>query len=260
VGARQAIRALYGFCRATDDLVDAAEKCCTGVEEVAAWRAQVDLPADQQSNPILYSWIRVRQSYGVNRLYEQQLIDGVAMDIQFQPYQTWSELERYCYHVAATVGLLSMPIIGVAGDSTFEEASTYAVRLGVALQLTNILRDIGEDARHGRVYLPHQDLERFGLTLVDILNEVYDERFKALMRFEIARARALYRQALPGIRLLSPSARPAVGAAAMLYRAILDEIENIDYQVFQKRAHTTGVKKISMLPGILATIWSIKRP
>jgi 15-cis-phytoene synthase len=260
VGARQAIRALYGFCRATDDLVDAAEQCCTGIEEVSAWRAQVDLPEYQQTNPILYTWSRVRQAYGVNRLYEKQLIDGVSMDIEFRPYATWAELENYCYHVASTVGLLSMPIIGLARDSSFTEAAPYAVRLGVALQLTNILRDVGEDARHGRVYLPLEDLSRFGLTLVDILNEVYDERFIALMRFEIARARQLFRMALPGIRLLSPSARPAVGAAAWLYRAILDEIEAIDYQVFQKRAHTSGPKKLLMLPGILLTIWTMKKP
>ncbi len=258
--ARQAVRALYGFCRATDDLVDAAEKCCTGQEDMAAWRAQVDLPDHQQTNPILYSWSLVRQAYGVNRLYEKQLIDGVTMDIQFQPYPTWRDLENYCYHVASTVGLLSIPIIGAASDSSFAEAAPYAVRLGVALQLTNILRDVGEDARHGRVYLPLEDLQRFGLTQADILNEVYDPRFVALMRFEIERARQIYQQALPGIRLLSASARPAVGAAALLYRAILNEIEKINYRVFQQRAHTSGLKKLGMLPGILFAIWTLKKP
>ncbi len=259
-GPRQAIRALYGFCRATDDLVDNAESDSTGLEEVEKWRAMTALPAEKQTDPISYTWAWVRQSYAVNRLYEQELIDGVARDIQFKPYRTWTELENYCYAVASTVGLLSMPIIGLAPGVNFDQAAPYAIQLGIALQLTNILRDVGEDARRGRVYFPQEDLARFGLTLQDIYDQVYDERFIALMRFEIERARQIYRQALPGIKLLSPSARPAVGAAALLYRAILDEIERIGYQVHQKRAHTSGWKKLAMLPMIFTTIWRLKRP
>ena len=259
-GPRRGIRALYGFCRATDDMVDAAEQCCTGLADVEAWREKTNLPLDEQTHPILYAWTSVREAYQVDRRYEQELIDGVAMDIRTPSYITWKDLERYCYHVAATVGLLSMPIIGLARNTTFEQASPFAIKLGIALQLTNILRDVGEDARHGRVYFPAEDLEQFGLTREDILRGVYDQRFTDLMRFEISRARDLYRQALPGIQLLSSSARPAVGAAALLYREILTEIEHIDYQVHLRRAHTSGWKKISMLPGIFATIWRIKRP
>ena len=259
-GPRQAIRALYGFCRATDDLVDTAEPGSTGLEEVEKWRAMTALPAEKQTNPISYTWAWVRQSYAVNRLYEQELIDGVARDIQFTPYRTWTELENYCYAVASTVGLLSMPIIGLAPGVSFDQAAPYAIQLGIALQLTNILRDVGEDARRGRVYFPQEDLARFGLTLQDIYDQVYDQRFIALMRFEIERARQIYRQALPGIKLLSPSARPAVGAAALLYRAILDEIEGIAYQVHLKRAYTSGWKKLAMLPMIFTTIWRLKQP
>ena len=257
---RQGIRALYGFCRSTDDLVDTAEHGSAGLKEVEKWRAQTALPAEEQTSPILYTWARVREAYGVDRLYERELIDGVARDVQFTPYRTWSDLEYYCYAVASTVGLLSMPIIGLAPGATFEQAAPYAIQLGIALQLTNILRDIGEDARLGRVYFPQEDLARFDLTLQDIYDQVYDERFIRLMRFEIERARQIYQQALPGIMLLSPSARPAVGAAALLYRAILDEIENIDYQVYQKRAHTSKWKKISLLPKIFTTIWRLKQP
>jgi len=257
---RQAIRALYGFCRATDDLVDTSEPGKAGIEELERWRNLVNLNPEKQTNPILYTWAQVRSAYPIDRHYERELIDGIAQDICFEPYQTWGELKNYCYAVASTVGLLSIPIIGLAKGATFQRAAPYAIQLGIALQLTNILRDVGEDARRGRVYFPQEDLESFGLSLQDIANQVSDERFKGLMRFEIARARRIYAEALPGIQLLSPSARPAVGAAALLYRAILDEIEAIDYQVHRTRAHTTAWKKFRMLPGILATIGSLTPP
>jgi phytoene synthase len=173
-------------------------------------------------------------------------------------YATWNELERYCYLVASTVGLLSLPIIGLARDAEFGEAAPFAIQLGVALQLTNILRDVGEDAAAGRVYLPESDLARFGLTADDILAGVYDDRFIALMKFEIARARELYEAALPGIALLSPAARPAVGAAALLYRAILDRIEAIDYQVHTQRASTSAGEKWARMPAILWQVLSLK--
>lgn len=251
--ARQAIRVLYGFCRATDDLVDRGDAT---VEAVENWRAEVALEPAKQKEPILLSWALVRDQYQVNRRYEQELIDGVKMDLQKHRYQTWEELERYCYHVASTVGLLSMGVIGTAPGATFEQAEPYAIRLGVALQLTNVLRDVGEDAEKGRVYLPAEDLQRFGLTDADIINKVYDTRFIQLMHFEINRARELYRQSLPGIAYLSSAARFAVAAAALLYQGILDEIEKIDYRVHWLRAHTSGLRKVSMLPEILLTALS----
>jgi len=245
---RRAIRVLYAFCRATDDLVDRAGAT---LQDVQNWRAQTSLPVEQQNHPILLAWAVTREAFDVDRRFESELITGVSMDIQRNRYATWQELEDYCYHVASTVGLLSIPIIRLAKGVDLVEAQGYAIRLGIALQLTNILRDVGEDAACGRVYFPQEDLERFGLTAADILNSVYDERFIALMKFEIARARALYVEADPGIAMLSPSARPAVAAAAYLYRAILDEIEAIQYQVYTHRAHTTAWKKLRMLPGIL---------
>lgn len=252
-----AIRALYAFCRSTDDLVDREGATLADVE---AWRARVALPAAAQPDPALRGWALVREQYGVNPRYESELIDGVALDISKNRYATWPELERYCYLVASTVGLLSMPIIGLAEGVTFDEAAPYAIRLGVALQLTNILRDVGEDAARGRVYLPESDLARFGLTAQDILNGVDDDRFVALMKFEIKRARDLYYRALPGVALLSPAARPAVGAAALLYRAILDEIEAIHYRVYTQRAYTRGWQKLLMLPGILWTTLTLPTP
>jgi phytoene synthase len=255
--ARRAIRALYAFCRATDDLVDTEGATLADVER---WRAEVAKPSRQQRNPILLCWALVREQYGVDARYENELIDGIALDLSKRRYATWAELERYCYLVASTVGLLSMPIIGLARGARFDEAAPYAIRLGAALQLTNILRDVGEDAARGRVYLPASDLARFGLTTGDIANGVHDERFIALMKFEIERARELYEAALPGIALLSPAARPAVGAAALLYRAILDRIEAIEYQVHTQRASVSGAQKLLMLPGVLWRVFTLRRP
>lgn len=255
--ARRAIRSLYAFCRASDDLVDCAE---TTQQDLDAWRAEVNLPSDQQTNPLLLSWTLVREHYPIDRRYEQDLLDGIGMDINFKPYATWDELQQYCYQVASTVGLLSMPVIGYAKGSSFDKAAPYAIKLGIALQLTNILRDIGEDAQRGRVYLPEEDLKAFGLTSADILRGVYDERFIALMKFEIQRARRLYAESLPGISLLSSAARPAVGAAALLYKAILDVIETNAYQVHTHRAHTTGGRKIAMLPAILLEVYTQPKP
>ena len=251
---RKAIRALYAFCRATDDLVDCEDAT---IADLQNWHAQVNLTPEEQTDPTLFCWASVRQEYGVDRRYEQELIDGVRMDLEFRPYQTWENLEDYCYHVASTVGLLSMPIIGLAPRVSFEQAAPYAIKLGISLQLTNILRDIGEDARMRRIYLPETDLLHFGLTQQDIHNQVFDQRFIALMQFEIVRARQLYKEALPGITMLSSAVRPAVGAAAMLYATILDEIEAIHYQVYQIRAHTSTWRKIQMLPAIIFHVLSL---
>jgi phytoene synthase len=254
---RRAIRALYAFCRSTDDLVD---RRGAAVADVEAWREQVHRPAQEQEHTPLLAWALTRQQYAVDRRYENELIDGVRMDIERQSYATREELQDYCYHVASTVGLLSMPVIGLAHGVDFEQAAPYAIKLGIALQLTNILRDVGEDARCGRVYFPVEDLEMFDLTIADIYRGVEDERFKDLMCYEIARARRLYDEALPGVALLNPSARPAVGAAELLYRAILDEVEVIHFQVYRLRAHTSGWRKLQMLSGILWQVLSLKAP
>ncbi|MBI4926566.1 MAG: phytoene/squalene synthase family protein [Anaerolineae bacterium] len=254
---RIAIRSLYAFCRSSDDLVDCAQ---TTLQDMHQWREEVNRSVDEQTNPVLLSWAAVRQQYQIDRRYETELLDGIEMDLNFKPYQTWQDLEQYCYRVASTVGLLSIPVIGMADGHTMPQAAPYAIQLGIALQLTNILRDVGEDAGRGRVYFPLEDLRRFGLTYEDILHRVYDERFVALMRFEIARARALYQQSLPGIALLSRGARPAVGAAALLYRAILDQIERKAYNVYSSRAYTSGWQKIRMLPGIIWQVLTLKKP
>ncbi|WP_322507003.1 phytoene/squalene synthase family protein, partial [Anaerolinea sp.] len=137
---RYAIRALYAFCRASDDLVEREQ---TTLSDLNAWREQVNLPAHEQSNPVLKAWSEVREKYAINRLYEKELLDGVEMDLNFQIYPTFEALKVYCYRVASTVGLLAIPIIGLAKGVSFQQAAPFAIQLGIALQMTNILRDIG---------------------------------------------------------------------------------------------------------------------
>jgi 15-cis-phytoene synthase len=250
---RLAIRALYGFCRVTDDMVD---RQGATLNEVEAWRARVLAPLGDSDPAVLKVWKWTRQQYSIDSRYESELIDGVCMDLERRSYETWEQLQKYCYGVASTVGLLSTPIIGLVEGITFEKAAPYAIKLGIALQLTNILRDVGEDARLGRVYLPNEDLKTFGLTQADIFNGVADGRFIHLMQFEIARARRLYEEAWPGIGMLDRSGRVAVGAAAIFYKAILEEIEAIQYQVYRLRASTSKWRKLALLPEILLRTWN----
>ena len=254
---RRAIRSLYAFCRATDDLVDREGAT---LDDVAAWRREVRKPLHLQTNPMLKTWQLTREAFQADPIYEDELIDGVAQDIAVKTYETWDELAQYCYQVASTVGLLSTPIIGLTDGATFEQSKPYAIKLGIALQLTNILRDVGEDLQNGRIYLPKEDLRKFNLTLDDIHQQTVDQRFISLMKFEIHRARTLFEEALPGIALLHPSGRLAVGAAALVYQAILDEIEAIGYQVYNHRAYTSTWRKVRMLPGILWKINRLKSP
>jgi phytoene synthase len=249
---RRAMRALYAVCRLTDDLVDAAPASAPAAGRLAVWRRALLAPAPPASDPVLTAWARVRWRYRIPRRYVEQLLDGVGRDLCPQGCATFDDLAAYCYGVASTVGLMAMHIIGFAGP----EALPYAVRLGVALQLTNILRDVGEDWRHGRVYLPREEMAAFGLDEVDLAAGRVDDRWRAFLRFQIERNRRLYAEAWPGIGLLHPSGRFAVAAAAGLYRAILDEIEANDYDVFTRRAHLGALAKLARLPGLW---WQARR-
>jgi phytoene synthase len=252
---RRAVRALYAFCRVSDDLVDHPGPVESTEERLALledWRKRAlgeragrTLSADD-NDPVALAWADTRARFGIPIRYAHQLIDGVAKDIHTTRYATFDELAEYSYGVASTVGLMSMHISGFAG----REAIPYAVKLGVALQLTNILRDVGEDWANGRLYLPQDELAAHGLDEGDIAAGQVDDRWRALMRFQIERNRRLYVEALPGIGMLHAEGRFAIAAAGELYRGILDDIEANDYQVFARRAHLTGWGKLRRLPGI----------
>lgn len=241
---REAIRCLYAFCRATDDLVDVAGS--DPRRELSRWRHVALDPAGHRDHPVLRAWHEVRVRFGIPLLFAAQLIDAVGLDLEKKRYATFRELADYCYGVASTVGLMSMCIIGYEDPV----AVRYAVCLGMALQLTNILRDVGEDWERGRLYLPAEDLARFGLSERDVDAAGVDDRWRQFMRFQIARNRRLYQEAWPGIALLHADGQLAVAAAARLYASILEEIERHDYQVFKRRARVTTVGKLVRLPGI----------
>jgi 15-cis-phytoene synthase len=243
---RQAMRALYAFCRLSDDCVDCPITNADAEEALAAWRHRALALVPPSSDLVAVAWAETRHRYGIPSRYAEQLLDGVGQDLHPQRYHTFAEVATYAYGVASTVGLMSMHIIGFAG----EQAIPYAIKLGIALQVTNILRDIAEDWRAGRVYLPTEEMAAYGLTEADLERGQVDERWRAFLRFQIARNRLLYTEARPGIAQLHRDGRFAVAAASELYRAILDDIEAHDYDVFHYRAHVSFWNKARALPGI----------
>ncbi len=242
----RAVQALYAFCRSTDDLIDEAGATAAAADAFATWNARLCAPIPAAHDPVPLAWADAQARYRIPRGYADQLIAGVARDRSQNRYATFDDLAEYCYGVASTVGLMSMHIVGYES----REAVPYAVKLGIALQLTNILRDVGEDWRAGRLYLPQEELERFGLDEGDIAAACLDGRWAAFMRFQIGRVRRLYDEAEPGIALLAADGRFAIGAAATLYRAILVDIEAHDYDVFTRRAHIGVWGKLGRLPRI----------
>jgi phytoene synthase len=251
---RRAIRALYAFCRISDDCVD--ESRGDAARQLRLWRARALSPNPPPEDLVSLAWSDARSRFQIPLRYAEQLLDGVAHDLEQRRYQTFDDLATYAYGVASTVGLMSMHITGFSGP----EAIPYAIKLGVALQITNILRDVSEDWRAGRIYLPLQELAVFGLTEADLVAARVDDRWRSFMAFQIARNRRLYAEAWPGIALLGQDGRLAVAAAATFYRAILSDIERHNYDVFNRRAHVGRWGKIRRLPGIWLSIARLRPP
>jgi phytoene synthase len=249
VEKRRAMRALYAFCRVSDDLVDG--KCAPST--LRAWRNRALMSQPPPTDLVATAWADTRGRFQIPGRYAEQLIEGVARDLHQTRYATFADLTTYAYGVASTVGLMSMYIIGFAGSL----AIPYAVKLGVAFQLTNILRDVAEDWRAGHVYLPQDELAAHGLADADLARGQVDERWRAFMRAQIASNRHLYAEAWPGIGLLHRDGRLAVAAAGEFYRAILGDIERHDYNVFRHRGHLSAWGKLCRLPGIW---WHLPRP
>jgi phytoene synthase len=247
---RRAVRALYAFCRVTDDIVDCPD--CDARLSLREWRGVALRTEPPLDNLIAVAWADARQRYGIPLRLAEQLIDGVARDLDQPRYATFADLAGYAYGVASTVGLMSMRVIGYRSAA----AIPYAIKLGVALQLTNILRDVGEDWQAGRLYLPAAELAAFGLSEAQVARGQVDDRWRVFMRFQIARNRHLYAEAWPGIDLLNEEGRFAIAAAGDLYRRILDDIEAHDYDVFTRRAHVGTVCKLG---GLFNLWWNARR-
>ncbi len=246
--------AIYAFCREADDIVDGAPgRDRADVDgDLAAYRAQLRRAlAGRAEGPVFRELARVVARRGVPAAVLEELLDGVAADLEERRYATWSDLAVYCEGVAASVGAMCTHVFGVDGDDALRDrAITYGRTLGVAMQLTNILRDVGEDAARGRCYLPDDDLAAFGLDRERVLRDPSlkdDPRWAQLMRHEIARARALYRAARPGIALLASDAQRCARACADGYSAILGAIEGNRYDSLTRRARVGHLAKAGIL-------------
>jgi phytoene synthase len=235
------MRVAFAFFRLTDDMVDSGR---ASPEAFRAWRVQANRPAGEQSNPILAAWGDVRDRHGINPQHVNDLLDGIEMDLTPRRYATLDELRQYCYYVAGTVGLISLPLLHLAPGVTFDQAAPHAVELCTALQLINIIRDVGEDLDSGRIYLPQDELAAFGLTYSDIEARVHDERFQALMGHLATIARRHYDAAWPKLALLSRTGRFVAGAGAVYYRALLDELERGGFDVLHRRLRFSTSRKL----------------
>jgi 15-cis-phytoene synthase len=239
---RRAIHAVYAFCRMADDIVDRATCLDAARRDIDAWERELDDPV----GPVARAFAFARMQYGVPEDAARELLAGVRMDLLPRRYATWDELRGYCHAVAGTVGLMVAPILGCRDAS----ALVYAAELGIAMQLTNILRDICEDAAQGRLYLPVHELADFGVDPDSVLAGQPNGAFCDFMAFQIDRARLLYAVAEQGIPALDSSGRLATLAAKQFYSEILTEIEKLDYDVFRARAHLTTSQKLRALPGV----------
>jgi 15-cis-phytoene synthase len=242
---RSAVRALYAFCRTVDDIVDESQ-ASDRHRKLEYWRQAVQNGTFDEGDLVAAAWGDALNRYHIPRHYALQLIDGVDRDITQTRYQTFDELTTYCYGVASTVGLMSMYIVGF--NTT--EAVPYAIKLGVALQMTNILRDVGEDLLNGRLYLPREELALFGIRESDIAAGRNTEAWQLFMKFQINRNRQLYEESWPGVKMLEREGQSAVGAASVFYQGILDAIEANKYDVFHHRAGLSSWQKISRIPAL----------
>jgi phytoene synthase len=239
---REAMCVIYGFMRYSDDIADDAASPTAAMEGLRAWRGAVTMALDgkETAEPILPALADVVQRFGIERRYLFELLDGTEMDQSKTRFATFEELYQYCYHVASCVGLVVMPIFGY----TDKAALVPAEACGIAFQLTNILRDVKEDAEKGRIYLPGEDMRRFGVQEDDIMKSRYTPQFAELMRFEAKRAREYYAKAKPLLGMISPDSRATLAVMMEVYGGLLDRIEAREFRVFDGRVRLSGCEKL----------------
>lgn len=248
VSRRRGVLATYAYCRIADDIVDEARSRPNEApaDALDRWERELDHPSD----PVAVAFADTRNRFDVPIQPVHDLLTGARMDLNPTHYASWDDLRRYCYHVAGTVGLMVAPILGCRDP----HALPHAAELGIAMQLTNILRDVAEDAEMGRLYLPLDEIEAFGCDPEAILAGQPGPGFRDLIAFQIDRSRALYASALLGVPALSPSGRFATLAASRFYSGILNRIEAMDYDVFRDRAYVPSRRKLAELPGVATTV------
>ncbi|MDO9451003.1 MAG: presqualene diphosphate synthase HpnD, partial [Rugosibacter sp.] len=231
----------YAFCREVDDIVDECPDPHLARTKLAWWRTEIaHLYAGNPSHPVTQALATALTRFSLPQEQLLEIIDGMEMDIDAVRYPDFRALHLYCYRVASIVGLLAAEIFGYTDRRTLK----YAHDLGLAFQLTNIIRDVGEDARRGRIYLPQEDLARFDVTEIDILQARYTPNFQRLMAFQIDRAQATYAQALAQLPAADRKAQRAGLVMAAIYRTLLTEIEHDGCQVLHQRISLTPLRKL----------------
>jgi phytoene synthase len=238
---RRAITALYAFCREVDDTVDETSDQSVARIKLAWWRNEVtQMYTGTPTHPVMLALQPHIAPYDLKQEHLQAIIDGMEMDLDQSRYLDYPNLKKYCWHVAGVVGILSASIFGVTNPQTLK----YAETLGLAFQLTNIIRDVGEDARKGRIYLPINELQQFNVTAADLLNARHSEKFEALMKFQADRAQKLYDEAFALLPQEDRRAqRPGLMMAA-IYRTLLDEIERDGFHVLTQKISLTPLRKL----------------
>jgi phytoene synthase len=238
---RRAITALYAFCREVDDTVDETSDQSVARIKLAWWRNEVtQMVSGTPTHPVMLALQPHLAVYDLKQEHLLAIIDGMEMDLDQSRYLDYPNLKKYCWHVAGVVGILSASIFGVTNPQTLR----YAEALGLAFQLTNIIRDVGEDARKGRIYLPIDELQQFNVTAADLLNARHSEKFEALMKFQADRAQRLYDEAFALLPKEDRRAqRPGLMMAA-IYRTLLDEIERDGFHVLNQKISLTPLRKL----------------
>jgi phytoene synthase len=244
---RPAVHALYGFARYADEIVDDLSPTRTPTEKAAALAAWSEraLSGDGAGDRVLPAFLDTVRTWDVDAAHIEAFLRSMAMDLTVAEYATWDELMTYVEGSAAVIGLQMLPILEPL-PGLFEVAAAYARDLGVAFQLANVIRDVGEDLTRGRLYLPLEDLAAHGVTREQLEARVVDHRVRELLRFEVARCRRTFAAARPGIRLLHPTSRPCVQAAFTLYGGILDEVEKADYAVLGQRVSVGTGRRLAV--------------
>ncbi len=238
---RRAIIALYAFCREVDDVVDECREPAVAHAKLDWWREEIALLFEgRPRHPITHALAPHVETFDLSKEYFEEIIDGMQMDLDYDAYPDFATLSLYCYRAASVVGLLSARIFGLSDRRTLK----YAHDLGMALQLTNILRDVHEDAMRGRVYIPLDELERFGVKPEEFRSNLTRESHRALFSFQAARAREYYVKAEAHLPAEDRYAqRPGLIMAA-IYRALLEEIERDGFRVLEHRVHLTPLRKL----------------
>lgn len=238
---RAAITAFYAFCREVDDVVDEIADASVARTKLAWWQGEVaNAYAGQPTHPVMLALMPLAADYQIEQRHLQAIIEGCHMDLEQTRYLDFPGLQRYCHLVAGVVGEVSARIFGQTDPATTQ----YAHTLGLAFQLTNIIRDVGEDALMGRIYLPVNELQQFDVKAHEILKRTYSDRFTALMRFQAQRAHALYEEAFAMLPAADRRAQKPGLMMASIYRTLLREIEADNFQVLHQRVSLTPLRKL----------------